>query len=145
MAAFYLSSTGPTVLWCIQEGFVCNGPLTRYAKLWVAHAPGMPGTFSPPPTSKETDPGMHNGTCVTHVPWCMPGSLNRGDGESVPGIPSACATCNFKYLARGPLGTAIQGDCQWSMQEYCNLLIHQCRWWSPKDIYASYNPTVGTN
>ena len=23
-------------------------------KLWVAHAPGMPGTFSPPPTSKET-------------------------------------------------------------------------------------------
>ena len=30
-----------------------NGPLTRYVKLRVAHAPGMPGTFSPPPTSKE--------------------------------------------------------------------------------------------
>ena len=30
------------------------GPLTRYAKLRVAHAPGMPGTFSPLPTSKET-------------------------------------------------------------------------------------------
>ena len=30
-----------------------NGPLTRYAKSRVAHAPGMPGTFSPPPTSKE--------------------------------------------------------------------------------------------
>ena len=30
------------------------GPLAIYAKLWVAHAPGMPGTFSPPPTSKET-------------------------------------------------------------------------------------------
>ena len=29
------------------------GPLTRYVKLRVAHAPGMPGTFSPPPTSKE--------------------------------------------------------------------------------------------
>ena len=28
---------------------VCNsnGPLTRYVKLQVAHAPGMPGTFSP--------------------------------------------------------------------------------------------------
>ena len=25
-------------------------PLTRYVKLRVAHAPGMPGTFSPPPT-----------------------------------------------------------------------------------------------
>ena len=30
------------------------GPLARYVKLRVAHAPGMPGTFSPPPTSKET-------------------------------------------------------------------------------------------
>ena len=32
---------------------ICHGPLTRYVKLQVAHAPGMPGTFSPPPTSKE--------------------------------------------------------------------------------------------
>ena len=31
-----------------------NGSLTRYVKLWVAHAPGMLGTFSPPPTSRET-------------------------------------------------------------------------------------------
>ena len=31
-----------------------HGPLTRYVKLRVAYAPGMPGTFSPPPTSKET-------------------------------------------------------------------------------------------
>ena len=31
-----------------------HGPLARYVKLWVAHATGMPGTFSPPPTSKET-------------------------------------------------------------------------------------------
>ena len=41
--------------------------------LRVVHAPG---TFSPPPQS--SDPGMHHGTCVTHVPWCMPGSLTRG-------------------------------------------------------------------
>ena len=34
---------------------------------------------------------MHHGTCVTHVPWCMSGSLTRGDGENVPGIPGACA------------------------------------------------------
>ena len=53
-----------------------NGPLARYAKLWVAHAPGMPGTFSP--TSLNSDPDMHHGTCVTHVPWCMPGSLTSG-------------------------------------------------------------------
>ena len=52
------------------------GPLTRNVKLWVAHAPRMPGTFSPPP--RVNDPGMHHGTCVTHVPWCMPGSLTSG-------------------------------------------------------------------
>ena len=38
-----------------------------------------------------SDPGMHHGTCVTHVPWCMPGSLTCGDGKNVPGIPGACA------------------------------------------------------
>ena len=45
-------------------------------KLRVAHMLGMPGTFSPPP--RVNDPDMHHGTCVTHVLWCMPGSLTRG-------------------------------------------------------------------
>ena len=52
------------------------GPLARYVKLRVAHAPGMPGTFSPPP--QVSDPDMHHDTCVTHVPRCMPGSLISG-------------------------------------------------------------------
>ena len=52
------------------------GPLARCAKLRVAHAPGMPATFSPPP--RVSDPDMYHGTCVTHVPWCMPGSLTSG-------------------------------------------------------------------
>ena len=51
-----------------------HGPLARYVKLRVAHAPGMPGTFSPP--SRVSDPDMHHSTCATHVPLCMPGSLN---------------------------------------------------------------------
>ena len=38
-----------------------------------------------------SDHGMHHGTCVTHVPWCMSGSLTCGGGENVPGIPGACA------------------------------------------------------
>ena len=49
-----------------------------------------------------SDPGKHHGTCVTHVPWFMSGSLTHGGGENVPGIPGACATRNFTYLARGP-------------------------------------------
>ena len=32
----------------------------------------------------------------------MSGSLTRGGGESVPGIPGACATRKFTHLARGP-------------------------------------------
>ena len=53
--------------------FQWHGPLPRYVNLRVAHAPGMPGTFSPP--SRFSDPDMHHGTCVTHMPWCMSGSL----------------------------------------------------------------------
>ena len=48
-----------------------------------------------------SDPGVHHCTCVTHVPWCMSGSLARGGGENVPGIPGAHATRNCTYLARG--------------------------------------------
>ena len=48
------------------------------------------------------DSGMYQGTCVMHVPWCMSGSLTSGGRENVPGIPGACATRNFAYLARGP-------------------------------------------
>ena len=35
-------------------------------KIAGAHAPGMPGTFSP--SLQVSDPDMHHGTCVTHVP-----------------------------------------------------------------------------
>ena len=68
---------------CIRVSLCCNteklsrhGPLDRYVQFQVAHAPGMPGTFSPPP--RVSDPDMHHGTCVTHVPWCMPGLLTSG-------------------------------------------------------------------
>ena len=90
-----------------------HGPLARYVKLRFAHARGMPGKFSPPP--RVSDPDMHHGTCIAHVPRCMSGSLlsvsfDVGGGENVPGIPSACATCNFTYLIRGPaVGTNWKG------------------------------------
>ena len=42
----------------------------------VAHAPGMPRMFSPP--QRVSDPNIHHGMCVTHLPWCMPGSLTIG-------------------------------------------------------------------
>ena len=61
--------------WCKEPTYQqpLHGPLTIYVKLRVVHAPGMPGTFSPP--LQVSDPNMHHGTCVTHVPWCKLGSL----------------------------------------------------------------------
>ena len=54
-------------------------------KIAGAHAPGMPGTFSPPP--EASDPDMHYGT------WCMPESLTSGflwsrrRGKTFPAFP----------------------------------------------------------
>ena len=59
-----------------QDLTVYYGPVARYVKLRIAHAPGMSGTFSPPP--RGSVPDMHHGTCATHVPWCMPWSQTGG-------------------------------------------------------------------
>ena len=82
-----------------------NGPLTRY----VMH-PECRERFSRHRLKRKplvSDPGMHHGTCVTHVPWCMSGSLTSCGGENVPGITGACATRNFTYLTRGPFITMV--------------------------------------
>ena len=101
-----------------------NGPLARYVKVRVAHAPRIPEMFSPPPPSTlkplVSDPDMHHDTCVTHVPWCVSGSLTRGGGENVPGIPGACAICNFTYLAR----CTLRGICT-VLNHICGLTV---RW-----------------
>ena len=92
-------------------------------KIPGAPAPEMPGTFSTP--LRVSDPHMHHGTCVTHVPWCMSGLptsgflLSRWRGKG-PGIPDAWANHNF-YLVRGPLaftstgtdGSGIFWFCWW--------------------------------
>ena len=52
-----------------------------------------------------SDPGMHRGTCVTHVPWCMSGSPG---GENLPGTPGTCTTGNFTYLTRDPCSSVLK-------------------------------------
>ena len=80
-------------------------PLTRYVKLRVGHAPGKSGTFFPLYRHQRKplviDPGMYHGTCVTHVPWCMSGSLTRG--ENVPSIPGACRNPQFNVSSERPM------------------------------------------
>ena len=73
MCRFY---TFKTVSTCPKSQWVkpwTNGPLTRYAKLWVEPVPRM---FSPPPRVSDSD--MHHGTCVTQLLWCIQGALTSG-------------------------------------------------------------------
>ena len=66
-------------------------------------------------------PGMHHGTCVTYVPWCMTGSLTYGGRENVSG---ACANRNFKYLARGPWKSWLYPICMITHQ-WQRVMLHQ--------------------
>ena len=52
-----------------------SSPLASYliCKIAGCACAGLPGTFSPP--RQVSDPDMHDVTSVTHVPWCIPGSL----------------------------------------------------------------------
>ena len=82
-----------------------NGPLIRYVKLRVDHAPGIRGTF--PSRRVVVIP-----TCITLCAWrtCHDAYQDRylavsfgvGGRESVPGIPGVWANRNFSYLVRGP-------------------------------------------
>ena len=100
--------------WCDIDAKL--GPLTRYVNLRVAHPPGI---------LLVIDPGMHHGTCVTHVPWCMSGTLLFGGRENVPGIPGACTTRNFRYLARDPC------------TKHCGL-----SWRLTQASYSAYSPVL---
>ena len=101
-----------------------HGPLARYAKSQVAHAPGMPGTFYSSP--RVSDPDMHHGTCVTHLPWCMQVSLtscslwNRWRGKR-----SRCSRCisnpQFYASSKRPMGQLASNwylPC-WQYTETC--------------------------
>ena len=98
-----------------------HGPLARYVKLRFVHAPGMPGTFSPPP--RVSDPDMHQGTCMTHVPWCIPGSLTSSFiGSRWWGKRSRrMRHLQFSYLVRGPWKTT----CILSIRNHFLMPLHK--------------------
>ena len=72
-----------------------------------------------------SDSHLHHGTCVTHVPWCILGSLSSGFlwwQENAPGIRGACTVRSFTYLVRGPcsLGLAVllTNLCLFQIEKY---------------------------
>ena len=88
-----------------------------------------------------SDPGMHHDTCVTHVSWCMSGSLTSGVGENVPG---ACTTHNVAYLVRGPWGNGFCHLCvhfQWQeMTKSMNAL-----YWSTQNHHNHHTKMIFVN
>ena len=88
-----------------------HGPLTRYVKSRVAHGPWMPGTFFPPPTSKETTSQRsrhasrhaRHACVLMHVGICLPAVAGK-----IPAIPRACATRKFYVTGKMPITVMYQ-------------------------------------
>ena len=61
------------------DNFMTIKPWASYQirKIASCACAGNAGNVFPRPP-RVSDPDMHDGTCVTHVPWCIPGSLTRG-------------------------------------------------------------------
>ena len=94
------------------------------------------------PTTQVSDPDMHQGTCVTHVPWCMSGSLtsgflwNRWRGKRSR-HSRRIRNPQFPYLVRGPWITKLHVTvrCIWTAAPLENLPIYSylpgllhCEW-----------------
>ena len=78
------------------------------------------------------DPDMHHGTCVTHVPWCMSGSLTCGNGENVPGIPGACAPGILRIWQEAHgiqcnLGVRMCGLCDDRCRDNPEHILFECQ------------------
>ena len=93
---------------------VCHGPLARYIKLWVAHAPGMPGTFSSS-FSKKMRAACHWLSASTVVPTS---ASVWGSTSQMCAWGSTSHKCTRfemqtqRALCTGPVGTGLRRGCQ---------------------------------
>ena len=109
------------------------GPFTRYVILRVAHVPGMPGTFSPLP--RFSDPDMHHGTCVTHVPWCMSGSLtsrflwSRPRGKTFPAFPVQAEPAILRIWQEAHEISFLNVDnkARWESSHWNRSMLNACK------------------
>ena len=85
-----------------------------------------------------SDPDMHHGTCVTHVPWCMSGSHTCGNGENVIGIPGACAPGILRIWQEAHVltSTAVQHSVHLCIIIGIHCKLYRCQNKSTYDIFA---------
>ena len=93
-------------IWSISTNCGMDGPLTRYVKLPVAHAPGMPRTF-PPAADFKVNCWLAFPACITVRAWrtcrnacrdCLPAVA----GKTIPAFP-AHAYPQFYVSGTGPM------------------------------------------
>ena len=105
-----------------------QGPLARYVKIEGCACAGDAENGFPPPLVR--DPDMHHGTCVTHVPRCMPGSLtigflwSRWRGKR---SRHCRRMCNPQFYVSGKRPIAKQYT--WCHIWYQWLIICLIKWW----------------
>ena len=120
----------------------CHGPLARYVKLRVAHAPRMPGTF--PPSLRVSDRDMHHGTCVTHVPQCMPGSLTSGFfwsrrwGETFPAFPVHAQEAHSLEMAWHGNAFLNRRKSNW-IPKWCEVLLAWTNFWTNCQVSVTWD------
>ena len=116
-------------------------------KIAGAHAPGMPEMFSPP--SRISDLDMHHGTCVTHVPWCMPRSLpssslwSRQRGKTFPTLPALAQPAILRIWQEDHCDTALYLQCVYNPSSQAGLRLGDYRCvCSSSSVTASVNTSI---
>ena len=111
----------------------CNRPISQISQCMVL----LPDTLNCglrmrrecrerfPRSPQVSDPDMHHGTCVTHVPWCMPELLTSGFlWSSWRGKRSRHSrrmrNPQFHVSGKRPIGQITHNA------QFCNRNVHTC-------------------
>ena len=115
----YVTNVNNHVPWAsYQIGKIAGCACAGNARNDFPHGKRKPAARKP----LASDPDIHHGTCVTHVPWCMSGSLTRGGGENVPGIPGACAPAILRIWQEAHVLASMHFVEVWSL--YHEFISH---------------------
>ena len=99
-----------TFQWCFIPVVLTVGMLwasCQIRKIAGYACTGNAGNIFPVPFQRKplvSDPGMYHGTCVTHVPRCVSGSLTRVVRETIPAFPVHAQPTNLRIWQEAHCG-----------------------------------------
>ena len=105
----------------VKFNLMYNGPLTRYVKLQVAHAPGMPGTF-PPAAYFKGNRWLAIPACITARAWrtCRDACRDRlpaVTGKTFPAFP-AHAHPQICVSGKRPMAASDCSSLMWAAHDW---------------------------